>query len=85
MPNAYKLGIFKLIDVAENALTHALTMQEMYEEDLEPAQYDDVHAKHQRLMSEEFQTVRDSVENAQQFEKAVGSIQRDHPKSLSAA
>ena len=77
MRNSYRLGILKLIDVAQNALIHALTIQEMYEKNLEPAQYDEVHAKHKRLVRERFQ--------AQEFQRAVGSLQRDHPKSLSAA
>jgi hypothetical protein len=81
MPKPYAADVLKLIDLTQNALIHALTLQEMYQERLESAEYDHIHTKHENLMRERFQILRSSVENPEAFAKAVEGFQRIDPKT----
>jgi hypothetical protein len=85
MPTPYAVDILKLIDFAQDALSHALTLQHMYEENLEPGEYDQVHAKHERPMGEKFQLLRASVENPAAFAKVVASLEKTGPKTRARA
>jgi hypothetical protein len=80
-PKPYAVDVLKLIDFTQNALIHGLTMQEMYQEGLQPEEYDRLHAKHENLMSEKFRLLRSSVDNPEAFSKAVGGFQRIDPKT----
>jgi hypothetical protein len=81
MAQAYAMDVLRLIDLTQRAMAHALTLQEMYQENLSADRYDDLFPKHERLMSEKFQLLRTSVENPEAFAKAVASLQKIDPKS----
>ena len=81
MDKPYAVDVLKLIDLTQNALIHALTLQEMYQEGLKPEEYDLVHAKHEKLMSGKFQMLRSSVDNPEAFSRAVGGFQKIDPKT----
>jgi hypothetical protein len=81
MGKPYAADVLKLIEFTQNALVHALTMQEMYQEGLKPEEYDNLHSKHEDLLSEKFQLLRSSVENPEAFSKAVEGFQKIDPKT----
>jgi hypothetical protein len=81
MAKPYEVDVLKLIELTQNAMIHALTLQEMYQEGLQPEDYDRLHAKHENLMSAKFQLLRSSVDNPEAFSKAVGDFQRIDPKT----
>lgn len=81
MARPYRLDILKLIDLTQNAMIHALTLQEMYQDGLQPEEYDRLHSKHETLVIEKFQLLRSSIENPEAFSKAVEGFQTIDPKT----
>ena len=76
----YAVDLLKLIDLTQNALVHALTLQELYQDGLPPEKYDTLHSKHEDRLSERFQLLRSSVENPEAFSKVVADFQKIDPK-----
>jgi len=81
MPQPYALDVVKLIDLTQNALSHAWTLQEMYEEGLPADRYDTLKAKYDAVSREKCEMLRSAVENPTAFAKAVVDFQRLDPKT----
>jgi hypothetical protein len=78
---AYPLDVLKLIDLTQDALVHALTLHDLYQEGLPVEEYDRVLAKYEHLISEKFRLLRSSVEDPEAFSKVIADFQKFDPKT----
>ena len=74
------IHLLKLLDVLQNLLAHALTLQTMYQEDLEPKECDRLRAKNDAVAKKNCAPLRYSVGTTGSFAAAMKEFSRIDPK-----
>ncbi len=79
-PLAREVDIVKLLDIVQDLLAHALTLQQMYQENLEPEEYARLRAGNELLARQNCAPVRASLHAPDSFEAAVNAFAQMDPK-----
>ena len=72
--------VLKLLDVVQDLFAHALTLQTMYQQNLEPGEYDPLRVKSDIVAKQNCAPLRNSIEGAESFAAAVRQFARIDPR-----
>jgi hypothetical protein len=72
--------VLKLLDVVQDLFAHALTLQTMYQRNLEPEEYEPLRAKSDIVAKQNCALLRNSIEGPETFAAAVRQFVRIDPR-----